>query len=74
MSSAPFNYVDDMPHDGWRAWLPYSIDMYLYNRTVINTEGVSFWYRPNPAAACSKCTTGGNPRNSFFHGKKPPHH
>jgi hypothetical protein len=54
MGSAPLNYVSNMPHDAWRAWLPYSIDMYVQNVTLFDQEGVTFWYRPNPASACSR--------------------
>lgn len=60
MRSAPFDYVSNMPHDGWRAWLPYVSDMYRYNITLFDKEGVTFWYRPNPRSACDSGGTTGN--------------
>ncbi|KAI9154906.1 Glucan endo-1,3-alpha-glucosidase agn1 [Paramyrothecium foliicola] len=57
---APFDFVSDMPHDAWRKTLPFSIDMYVRNATTITEEGVTFWYRKQPAAACSTGQTSGN--------------
>ncbi|CAK48462.1 hypothetical protein M747DRAFT_322972 [Aspergillus niger ATCC 13496] len=50
---APYNYVLDMPHDGWRAFLPYVIETYKNNISTITQEGVTGWYRLNKAGACS---------------------
>ncbi|KAK3945229.1 glycoside hydrolase [Diplogelasinospora grovesii] len=33
LASAPFNYVENMPHDSWRTFLPYVINMYVNNAT-----------------------------------------
>lgn len=33
---SPFNYVEDMPHDGWREFLPYTIDMYKFGSATIS--------------------------------------
>lgn len=57
---APIDYVSNMPHDGWRLTLPYSIDMYVRNTTTITHEGVSVWYRKQPAAACDAGDTTAN--------------
>ncbi|KAM0324575.1 hypothetical protein ACHAQA_007960 [Verticillium albo-atrum] len=57
---APFDFVSDMPHDAWRKTLPHAIDMYIRNTTTITEEGVTFWYRKQPAAACSTGQTSGN--------------
>ncbi|PYI21842.1 hypothetical protein BO99DRAFT_316686, partial [Aspergillus violaceofuscus CBS 115571] len=54
---APFNYVENMPHDGWRALLPFVIDMYKSNTTVIVNEGLVTWFRPQPRAACNDGNT-----------------
>lgn len=54
LQSAPFNFVKDMPHDAWRAFLPTAIDLYVKNTTVVSEEGIVFWYRPNLGSACSK--------------------
>ncbi|PYH29356.1 glycoside hydrolase family 71 protein [Aspergillus neoniger CBS 115656] len=50
---APYNYVLDMPHDGWRDFLPYVIETYKNNMSTITQEGVTGWYRLNKAGACS---------------------
>ena len=57
---SPYNYVLDMPHDGWRAFLPYVIETYKNNISTITQEGVTGWYRLNKAGACpsSGGTTG----------------
>ncbi|KAK0666621.1 family 71 putative glycoside hydrolase [Cercophora samala] len=60
MRSAPFDYVSNMPHDGWRAFMPYVSDMYRYNITLFEKEGVTFWYRPHPRTACGSGATTGN--------------
>ncbi|KAK3317119.1 glycosyl hydrolase family 71-domain-containing protein [Cercophora scortea] len=60
LRSAPLNYVQDMPHDAWRTFLPYSISMYVQNMTYSTKEGIVFWYRPNPAASCGSGQTMGN--------------
>jgi hypothetical protein len=57
---APIDYVSNMPHDGWRLTLPQSIDLYVRNTTTITQEGVSVWYRTQPAAACNAGDTTGN--------------
>ncbi|RLL93056.1 hypothetical protein CFD26_100639 [Aspergillus turcosus] len=49
---APYNYALDMPHDGWRAFLPYVIETYKKNISTITQEGVTAWYRLNQAGAC----------------------
>ncbi|KAK0712673.1 glycosyl hydrolase family 71-domain-containing protein, partial [Lasiosphaeria miniovina] len=57
---APFNYAQDMPHDGWRQFLPFLIDTYKGARPAITKEGLTSWYRTSPAAACSDGGTPGN--------------
>ncbi|QMW33048.1 alpha-1,3-glucanase/mutanase [Aspergillus flavus] len=60
VGKAPFNYAHGMPHDGWRLFLPYWIDMYKKGKGTITKEGVVGWYRPNPVAACKNGGTTGN--------------
>ncbi|KAH8821326.1 glycoside hydrolase family 71 protein, partial [Xylogone sp. PMI_703] len=60
IGEASYNYAENMPHDAWRLTLPFSIDMYVKNSTTINEEAVVFWYRPQPAQACSDGQTTGN--------------
>ncbi|KAJ5767255.1 uncharacterized protein N7511_004871 [Penicillium nucicola] len=50
---APYNYVENMPHDGWRAFLPWLIDTYKNNVSNIEQEGVQTWYRLNIIGGCS---------------------
>ncbi|KAG4428839.1 hypothetical protein IFR05_015680, partial [Cadophora sp. M221] len=61
-ASAPYNYALNMPHDGWRLFLPYVIDAYK-NPTAkpsITREGLVTWYRRYPKAACTSGGTTGN--------------
>lgn len=55
---APYNYVLDMPHDGWRQLLPYWIDTYKNGRATIAQEKLVIWYRLYPAASVV-CADGG---------------
>ncbi|KAB8238578.1 glycoside hydrolase family 71 protein [Aspergillus alliaceus] len=59
---APFDYAKGMPHDGWRKFLPYVIDLYKNGGkdAPIENEGLVSWYRINPAHACSSGHTTGN--------------
>ncbi|KAK1847219.1 alpha-glucanase [Colletotrichum chrysophilum] len=58
IGKAPFNFV--LPHDGWRDTLPFTIDMYKYNTTTVDSERLVAWYRPNPATSCKDGGTSGN--------------
>ncbi|GJC92737.1 mutanase [Colletotrichum higginsianum] len=60
IGKAPYNYATDMPHDGWRAFLPFLIDTYKSGRAMITQEGLVAWYRLSPAAACKDGGTVGN--------------
>ncbi|KAL6229448.1 glycosyl hydrolase family 71-domain-containing protein [Aspergillus navahoensis] len=62
---APYNYVTDMPHDGWRLFLPFLIDIYKYGTATIHKEGLTVWHRPQPAAACSDGGTSANTASQF---------
>lgn len=55
-----YNYAANMPHDGWRLLLPFSIGMYLDNDTAITQEGLVFWYRLQLALACGTGQNMGN--------------
>ncbi|WEW56046.1 vacuolar aminopeptidase 1 [Emydomyces testavorans] len=65
-------YVDDDPHDGWRALLPDYIDRFKSGNLTteysskraapVKKDIISYWYRRNPASAGSNGgTTGNNP-------------
>lgn len=62
VGEAPFNYAQDMPHDGWRKFLPFVIDLYKNRKATINQEGISAWYRPSPKQ--SGCDDGGTTGNT----------
>ena len=50
---AQYNYADGFPHDGWRQFLPYVIDIYKTGAATITEEGLSVWFRPQPASGCA---------------------
>jgi hypothetical protein len=62
---APFNYVDGMPHDGWRETLPYYISMYKTGSASITSETLVSWYRVKKNGACSDGGTTGNTANQL---------
>jgi hypothetical protein len=55
-----FNYVRGMPHDKWRLFLPFLIDMYKNGVATITQEGVMAWYRLNSNKACGSGGTTDN--------------
>ncbi|OQD62083.1 hypothetical protein PENPOL_c014G01900 [Penicillium polonicum] len=57
---APYNYVEDLDHTGWRQFLPYLIDLYKFNHTTSGNEGLVTWYRLNAAGACADGGTTAN--------------
>ncbi|KAL3472505.1 glycoside hydrolase [Aspergillus californicus] len=65
-ADAPFDYVDGMPHDGWRVLLPFLIQQYKADgaeergKVPIAEEVLNVWYRLSPAAACGDGGTTGN--------------
>ncbi|KAL2814464.1 glycoside hydrolase [Aspergillus granulosus] len=65
-AGAPFDYVDEMPHDGWRVLLPFLIKQYKAGggeqgkNVDIEEEVLSVWYRLSPAKACENGNTTGN--------------
>ncbi|RDW89999.1 glycoside hydrolase family 71 protein [Aspergillus mulundensis] len=69
-AGAPFDYVAGMPHDGWRALLPYLIEQYKAGsegerkKVEIEEELLSVWYRLSPAKACEDGGTTGNTEES----------
>lgn len=57
---APYNYVRDMPHDGWRLQLPYVIDQYKNGKASVAEESLVVWYRKQSRLACDGGGTTGN--------------
>lgn len=61
VGKAPFNYALDMPHDGWRELLPFTIDLYKTGVATISQEKLVAWYRVTPKnAPCDDGWTTGN--------------
>ncbi|KAK4187536.1 mutanase [Podospora australis] len=58
--NAPFNYVDAMPHDGWRTHLPFLIDTYKNLNPTVGQESVVVWYRKSLGRNCGTGGTTGN--------------
>ena len=60
IGAAPFNYATDMPHDGWRATIPFWADMYKHGMAEVTEETIIAWYRLTPGAACASGRTSSN--------------
>ena len=60
IGEAEFNYAENMPHDGWRQFLPFVIDTYKSGNAEITQEGVVAWYRLTSSTACDTGYTPGN--------------
>ncbi|RDL36853.1 uncharacterized protein BP5553_06205 [Venustampulla echinocandica] len=55
-------YVNNMPHDSWRDFLPYYIGKFKNSPPAIDRDQMQFWYRLAPASAGSTCgVTANNP-------------
>ncbi|KAJ5793715.1 Glycoside hydrolase family 71 [Penicillium paradoxum] len=69
--NASYNYALGHPHDGWRDFLPFLIDIYKGHKANVSTEGVTVWFRQTPGDACANSGTTGN---TDTHGQKefPP--
>lgn len=57
---AEFNYVEDMPHDGWRVHLPWLIDTYKDLNPEVGLESAVMWFRKSPGSSCRDGGTTGN--------------
>ncbi|RAL07875.1 glycoside hydrolase family 71 protein [Aspergillus homomorphus CBS 101889] len=70
---APYDYAIGMPHDGWRAFLPYVIDRYKTGAgsATVDQEGLVTWYRLTPSWACSDGKTTGNTATQAQHTYPP---
>jgi GH18 family chitinase len=60
IGDAPYNYVKDMPHDGWREHLPFIIDMYKTGTASFNKESLVTWFRTSLNDVCADGETTGN--------------
>ncbi|KAL4902174.1 glycoside hydrolase, partial [Aspergillus multicolor] len=63
---APFDYVADMPHDGWRSTLPFLIKQFKERKgkAEVEDENLSVWYRLSPSDKCNSGKTSGNSESS----------
>jgi hypothetical protein len=43
IGNAPSNFAQNMPHDGWRLFLPYVIDLFKTGTATITQEGLTAW-------------------------------
>lgn len=57
---SPYNYALGRPHDAWRMFLPFVIDIYKGGTPAVSREGLTTWYRLNHGRACSTGGTTGN--------------
>lgn len=57
---SPYNYAENMDHDGWRLFLPFLIDTYKHGKGTVTNEGIVTWYRKHPKSACSDGGTTAN--------------
>ncbi|KAH8689532.1 putative glucan endo-1,3-alpha-glucosidase agn1 precursor [Talaromyces proteolyticus] len=57
-TSAP--YVDNMPHESFRDFLPYYIATFKGSNFTISKDQMQYWYRLAPAAGGSACGVDGN--------------
>ncbi|KAL2128447.1 hypothetical protein VTI74DRAFT_9185 [Chaetomium olivicolor] len=60
IGKAPFSYVENMPHDGWRTHLPWLIDTYKGLNPAIVKESAVMWFRKSPGGSCQDGGTTGN--------------
>ncbi|GKT50966.1 mutanase Pc12g07500 [Colletotrichum spaethianum] len=60
VGDAPYNYVKDMPHDGWREHLPYLIDLYKTGTASFTKESMVTWFRTSLSDTCADGGTTGN--------------
>ncbi|KZF20787.1 carbohydrate-binding module family 24 protein [Xylona heveae TC161] len=65
IGKGPYNYAANMPHDGWRLFLPYVIDTYKYGIATVTEEGLVTWYRLYPSLECNSGGTTGNTANQL---------
>ncbi|KAK7415049.1 Glucan endo-1,3-alpha-glucosidase agn1 [Neonectria punicea] len=57
---APFNYASGVPHDGYRMFLPFLIQLAKTGTATVGTQGVAVWYRNAAGSACDFSGTVGN--------------
>ncbi|CAG8957749.1 hypothetical protein HYFRA_00000087 [Hymenoscyphus fraxineus] len=53
-------YVNNMPHDSFRDFLPYYIARYKGSSFTISRDQLQYWYRTAPAAGGQTCGVTGN--------------
>lgn len=57
---APFNYANNISHGGFRAFLPFLIQLAKTGSATVGRTGVQVWYRNSPMSPCGFAETVGN--------------
>jgi glucan endo-1,3-alpha-glucosidase len=60
VASGSWNYVQYMPHESLRDFLPYYIARYKGNTPPLPRDQMQYWYRLSPGASASACGVVGN--------------
>lgn len=60
VGDAPYNYVENTQHDGWRDHLPFLIDVYKTGTASFNQESLVIWFRTSFNDVCADGETTGN--------------
>lgn len=60
VGKSPFNYAENMPHDGWLHSMGFFADYYKHGTASFSAELLSTWYRLTPAASCLPAGTTAN--------------
>ncbi|KAI3537270.1 glycosyl hydrolase family 18 [Colletotrichum abscissum] len=60
VGDAPYNYVKEMPHDGWRTHLPFLIDLYKTGSSSVTKESMVTWFRTSLNDVCADGSTTAN--------------
>jgi glucan endo-1,3-alpha-glucosidase len=53
-------YVNNMPHDSWRDFIPYYIATYKGDTFDITRDQMQYWYHTSPTSGGSTCGVVGN--------------
>lgn len=60
IGDANFNYASGVPHDGWRQFLPFLIQLAKTGKATVGNQGVVMWSRRSPADPCDNYGTVAN--------------
>ncbi|TVY32902.1 Glucan endo-1,3-alpha-glucosidase [Lachnellula subtilissima] len=60
VAAGSLQYVQNMPHDSWREFLPYYIAAYKGKPLIPTRDQMQYWYRTAPVNAGNTCGVVGN--------------